>query len=724
MKKSKLSFKFLALCIIANFVLFCNSNAQTDIRKPLTIKLDSGKEITCYREYQSGKKLSNTFVYLITSSMFKLGKKSNGELNFSLIQVTSNGENDAECPDYNETVFQAGISFGLSNNEYEELEEKIKKQIPDAILKGQLPIRRAMKKEQPLPAIPGDENDLKKVDGLTAYESPVEVFATLLNDGGNKILINNASYPPVSVGDNLIINGTLDAANGVLLHKAMTSGNSLISVLLNYEYTMMAPILNARMVFDWYRLGNSSSKFEEEYNKWIKTKPKFGFGIKLNLKPFRGLRGLFGGSSASLSSEERVGYSKKEIQALGEFLREKEIIKLEYVEYGFEEGSLDKERIDAIQEKIFEHIWASFIAANTTKKPPFEKAEIDEKATKEPKPVENVFYFKHTVQQKEKNEQIIHKEQFFNITLPVTFPLTMDYTIAIKPAAEFDTNTGTTPILVEADLCRNCLQLVNICDPAFERREVKITFDNYLHDLMKSGYINAITLQIKRGQNFHDEIVLTPSDMLNFNNYSFKYARNGEPNLEKYLTYDYKGVISFSNVTGFDDVFLNSRKNEWVTSNTSNLLVEVPVDYQFKIYNGKQITLNGNKKLLRDNEIASVSLLLADTLLGKRQVHNFTYRTNNNNTEDDQDQNDQIITVAETSASGYEYMLVYQTFSGKKFNSDLMLGYWDDVININSEIPKNALNQDFTVKASEDLPDLTDIARILLEEIIKKTRKR
>jgi len=175
----------------------------------------------------------------------------------------------------------------------------------------------------------------------------------------------------------------------------------------------------------------------------------------------------------------------------------------------------------------------------------------------------------------------------------------------------FDYNLGHVK-----KLCNPCFREINADDPLMKQREVNATLGGItLQDFAHVNFVNIIMhKKHEQGAETVDEIKIDKSEFNKTGNF-FKmlYGWKEDSNRDKWLSYDYKTLWSFSGD--------HTVESEWINTKFGSIALEPPVIK-------KPVYIEIDEDFTIDENIRAIEVKLFSKLGEKQQISSINFKTN------------------------------------------------------------------------------------------------
>jgi len=374
------------------------------------------------------------------------------------------------------------MEWGLTLEQETELRTKLEDEYNGAELMGAVKL------------LPEDESGSFQI--VSATMSDQEMTPSLVTSG----------KAPLIPGGKVASAARLNEHGAQLLATTLDETASIadVSIVLNFNYSTQCPAARGRIIYDWSKYEEHYDSLEANYERKVSGRRKTKFlGI-------------------TLWSSPTYQYSYDEMREQYDFLRENEIVTIEFDEF------VADERVAAIREAFFQYFLNQFSEPVRDEVPP---PVSDQEKEKTP----NIRYgTKYTYKQTFLQRSFKKKRQVVEL----------NYRMAIKWPFQLVGNLASWYDGVRDN--ERCVASVNLNDPFYQHRDIRFILDLDAEDMF-GDIVNYVTVNVKKKRNPPDR---NYENHLTFNrdtvasggiSQALTYARGSDTNAD---VYEYKSQWS------------------------------------------------------------------------------------------------------------------------------------------------------------------------------------
>lgn len=414
------------------------------------VVLDDGTPVVLYAQAGSSPGRATSNYYYLPANL-RLAQRPDGTPEFLFLKFTT--EERAEQGGVQGALLHFLMTWGLTQDQQEELEMKLKQKNKRAQLKGAVPLQ------------PDDEGGSFRIVSAT------------LSDGELAPSVVNSGRAPLLPGGKAAAASRLTGDGAQLMAATFEETSSIadLSLALNYTFTTLAPAARGYILIDWEKIHNSGETIEAEYKKWQsgkKTKEVKVLGI-----------------SVWKSSKPTYSRSYEEMHREWEFMREKQYIRVHF------DQLQDGEATQKIQDAFFQ-FFLNMVTETTTPEDGVPPPPSDEEKEKMP----NIKYG-NSYKYKKSFFQSSYQKKTQKLVLSARTTLRWPVQLVGNLASWYD-GVRDNP---------KCVAAINLNDPFFSHRDIRFVLDLEAEEIFGEA-VNYVTVQVRKerseGRPFEDHITI------------------------------------------------------------------------------------------------------------------------------------------------------------------------------------------------------------------------
>lgn len=667
----------------------------------IEVVLDNGMNITLF------KSMNGKYYYLPPARSIRLGKKEDKETPEFLFLKFTTEERESQGG-MQGALLHFLLEWGLTPAELAELTAKLKE-------KARRSFTERLTSTGPVVAGPVD---LKSTTG----ESFRIVSATVQDKKLTSSLITSGSAP-IMPGGKAAVAARLDKYGAQLLDATFKTTSSItdLSVVLDYDYTVLVEAVNAKieydleishrqgddMAYDFIRkeLDNEPSQvYETAIAHYEGLKKKYtddtGCGVDGMREVLLGLQAVDRAMSYEKGQHE-WGFSEAMMRRVYDHFESEERIKVDYIET----GEVDDDRLDVLRDAFFNYFLKSFTEpvypeSNILTDLQRDDVEIADEMIKNAH--QGGYKFKSCTQM-ESSRSLKRTIKFDKIIMPVT----RRHQMVSNLASTYD-QVKHNP---------SCVGAINLNDKFYQHRDINLILDVEAMDIFEEE-INYVTVNVRKrrnqGNDFSDAVTISPTAMAERGRLAtLTYARGEDTNPD---VYEYKAQWSLRGGN------LYPRNPGWQRGDWQAVTLAPPIK-------PRTIEFEADLEDLRENGIRRASLQLRYQKYG-REFETIIPITVSRN----EPLAEQTIYV-DRDRTGYAYRIILTHEEHGKMATDwqakitddyvfaTLPEHWDDDRFINKLIqaarefaPKSDQNAEITSSAERILDKVLKAAEIIFEK--------
>ena len=405
------------------------------------IKLQDGTTVRCFPGATNDpEKPSKNYYYLPTNP--HVSKDQDGLPKFSMIRFVSDKTKEAGGAEG--AVLHFLVEYGLSQEQMQETDKLLKKQVKGAILKGAVPLE------------------------VGAEGNSFNVISAILGDKEFAPTLITSGKAPVMEGQQVAVAARLDAYGATLLAEGFKQPTSQVSVAFDLKYVVKLPAYDVKVTIDYDKYNEIESEYTHERQKKTKSSKYW------NPKWYNLL---------NIGTHKTTTLTEKE-QTLGiDFLQESGVVTFEYIQHV---PDSDKEIVESGLHKI---VLESFFDMQKRLGEPTDEEltsddETEDKEATAARRKEAAKYnnYSYTVFQRKEIKR--KSKQVLNLKKSIARYET--YTMTGNVGAWYNDFKDNPKLVSE----------VNLDDPFFQRREMRFIIDNEAYDIF-NNMVNYATIQVR-----------------------------------------------------------------------------------------------------------------------------------------------------------------------------------------------------------------------------------
>ena len=430
----------MCLCLF----LLAGVHAQVlDSQNKVDVILDDGTQVTMYGK---NKTRSNNFTseYMYLPTNLHLSSRPDGTPEFLFLKYTTE---DADGPQG--ALMHFLMEWGLTPEQEKQAQGKLRQKVEQLKANSGSPYKKVIN-----PVLVGAA-DVTVEDGKS-----FRIISSVLTDAGMSQVVASGNASPLP-GSRIAVAAKLDKIGAQLLAATFEESRSItdISLELSFDYTVMSPAVDGKIIIDWSKVEKSFESIDAKYTK------KGGY------LPFW-----------------RTSRTYDEIQTMYNSLIESKAVILEIDNNTFDDASADK---------IVEGFMNVFMQALTdvdSESPPAPPSEAEKEATPNIKHGR-----KYTFNQSKTEKRVKKGREVYNLkygkAMSKFFPLTG--------------NMGSWYDGVRDN--PSCISSVNLNDPFFQHRDINLILDIEAEEMFGKE-VNYVTVNVKKkrsqGNDFEDHVTI------------------------------------------------------------------------------------------------------------------------------------------------------------------------------------------------------------------------
>lgn len=558
-------------------------NAQSlSYEDRIEVVLDDGTNVNLYKS-----STGNKWYYLPPPSILHLAEKADGTPQFLFLKYTQEKRGAAQG-----ALMHFLFDWGFSKEQMANLKQKV------LDMKG------------------------GRVEGPVDLKSPGKesfkiVSAVLGKDSKLASNFQTSGTAPPLPGSKAAVATLLDATGAQLLDATFQKSRSIsdVSIVLNYEYTVLVEAANGTLKYDWDLLQNQSEGLAIDYIKEeLDNRPeKWDAAIKWYEKRKNQLNSdcdmtssldniliatqaidvAIGNTSGAgdTGTPWEYGASESVMRKIYDYLEENKVITLEF------ETKYNDDRLQTVTDAFFEYFLNGF---TDDELPDF----IDSERTKVEDPVNPVkdslvggYSFKacNEMTSERKSSKEINFKKYI-------LPVTRSYQMVFNLADAYDKVRDN----------EKCVSEVNLNDPFFQHRDINFILDVEAEEIFQKE-INYVTVNVRKkrssGDDFEDELTISRKNLGDLAQLTYARGQDKSPSV-----YEYKTQWSLRGGNIFPE---NPRyvKGDWQGVTLAAPVAPLPIEFEADL------------EELKAKDIANVTLQLRYQKFGKECEKNVRIRT-------------------------------------------------------------------------------------------------
>lgn len=439
----------------------------------------------------------------------RLARRADKTPEFLLLKYTT--ESRAEKGGVQGGLLHFLTEWGLEPQQEEELRGKLKKEHGNAELMGAVPV---------MP------------DGDTGS---FQIISATLTDKSFAPSVIASGKAPLVPGGKAAAAARLTAEGAQLLDATLSKSRSIadVTLQLSYAYETLVPAARGRITFDWSKLEKQQESLDAEYKrKQTGTRKTSLLGI-------------------TVSSSPTYSYSYDEMKQQYDFLVDKKIITMQWDE------TIKDDRLNKIRDAFFQYF------VNAMAQPAQPEGGTPPPPSKEEKEKHpnirygNSYRFKQTSIKSAYSRKTTSFEFNGRLTISRPHPLTGNI-------GEWYDGVRDNP---------KCVASVNLNDPFFQHRDIKVVVDLVGKDVFES-MVNYVTINVRKkrssGRPFEDHATID-ADYLKTKGVAvnFTYARGEDTDAD---VYEYQSQWSLRGG------YLFPADPPWVKGNWEGVTLKSPIE--------------------------------------------------------------------------------------------------------------------------------------------------
>jgi hypothetical protein len=405
----------------------------------------------------------------------RLSKRADGTPEFLFMKFTT--ERGADRGGVSGAVLHFLMEWGLTPEQTQEAEAKLKERVPGATLAGAVPLE-----------------DSGEAGG--SYQ----IISATLSDRTLAPSIVTSGKAPLLPGGKIAAASRLSAEGAQLLAGTLEKSKSIsdVSIALNFQYQTLLPAAKGVATMDWRKLSDEWSSLSAEYARRKTGRQSSCF--------------LF-----ICSSSDTFSYSYDEVREQYRFLEEKQVVTVKFDE------TYSDERVAKIRDAFFQF----FLNAMTdpSKGDPGSAAPPPSDKEKEQTPdirTGNSYHFR----QENRKRMEERRSQVFRL----------DYRLAVKWPVQVVGNLKSWYDAVRDN--PRCVSAVNLNDPFFQHRDINFILDLDAKEMFDET-VNYVTANVRKtrssGFPFEDRVTIDSKYFKEKGlNATVTYARGEDTNPDAY----------------------------------------------------------------------------------------------------------------------------------------------------------------------------------------------
>lgn len=369
------------------------------------------------------------------------------------------------------------VEWGLTPQQEQELQAKLKAQVPNSVLRGAVPME------------PEGE------------AGGFQIISATLSDRGLAPSVLDSGKAPLVVGGKVAVASRLSANGAQLLAASFEKARSItdVSLAINLAYTTLSPAAKGSITFNWSKLEAERDKLKIDYKKEYARTDESSDCLFI----------------FCFSDEETQHYySNDEMREQFRFLEEKQIVHLEWLE------TRNDEKLNKIREAFFDY----FVQSMTNPVEQAPPAPAEERSGPKPPEIRNAASY--TYNRESVSASLKRKISFFDLSvrLPVRHPL------------QVVGNLGSWYRAVQDN--PKCVATVNLNDPFYQYRDIHFILDLDAKEMFEEA-VNYVTVNVRKrrasGNPFEDHLTIDGKYLKEKGiNASVTYARGDDKNPDVY----------------------------------------------------------------------------------------------------------------------------------------------------------------------------------------------
>lgn len=440
-----------ALGLVLTLILVPAANAVVlDDESRTEVVLEDGTNIILYARAGSSPGRTSKDYYALPTGL-RLSQKPDGSYKFLFLKFTT--DEREEEGGISGALLHFLTTWGLSPEQHDEVEAKLRKERPGAVFKGAVPLE------------PDDQGGSYRI-----------ISATLSDETMTPSVVNSGRAPLVP-GGQAATAARLNADGAQLLAATFEKTSSItdLSINLNYTFTTLVPAARGYILVDWSKVERESETLEAEYKKWQSGK---------KTKEVKVL-----GLSVYKSSKPTYSYSYDEMRREYEFLREKQVIQVHF------DQLRDGEATQKIQDAFFQ-FFLNMVAETGTPEDGVPPPPSDQEKEKMP----NIRY----------GNSYKYKQSFVRqVNERKTQKLVLSARTTVRWPVSMTENLTTWVEDLRAH--KKYMASVNLADPFFQHRDIRFILDLEAKEIFDER-INYVTVNVRKkrssGPTFEDHITI------------------------------------------------------------------------------------------------------------------------------------------------------------------------------------------------------------------------
>ena len=575
MKRRSIS-KALA-AILFSLVAAAGFAQELDSENRLSVALNDGTQVVLYgKAGKSANTRTNEYYYLPAN--LRLSKNASGEPEFVFLKYVTDAREDAGG--VSGALMHFLMEWGLTNEQSKELSEKIKQLNPLAKVLGPASVE-------------------------TNGDRSFEVKSATLSSPGQTLITSGSA--PVMPGGKVVTAAKMDKHSAQLLVNTFDKATSDVSLVLRFNYKVIAPAARGTIKIYWKKL----------YEKYQKDSAKFKSNEQTD---------SFLWWSSTTASERSYSEVRNETEKL---------INNRYIEFDYVESATDNEKTKAIREG-FMNLFLQLIG------------DLNQSAdSKPPTPAEA----NDMPDVKTGTSYTFNREKFMRKVESGTQIVDLNYRMAVVRPIDLTQNLNSWYRNLKDN--PRCVASVNLNDPFFARRDMNFVLDERAKDMFEDKEINYVTVNVRKrrssGNDFTDRITIDKKFLTDKGlRAALTYARGDDKNTDEF---EYQSQWSFAG--GFVYPKTPSwEKGSWETNPLAAPLEYHKMEFQTdieKLKEAKIVRAALQIRYKKFNEEREVTIPISATATEGLVSKNI---------------------YADRDLDGYVYRLIYYTSEGERLATD------------------------------------------------------
>jgi hypothetical protein len=547
------------LCSFALLVCVANPAHAVvlDSESRVLVELSDGTLVTLFAKSAGFSGVTNEY-YFLPFNLHVTQRKSDGAPEFLFVEYLTDKNEDQGG--LSGALMHFLVSWGPSDGQLAELGSKLGQTVPGAKLMGSVPLN------------------------VDSESGSFSIVSAIMQDGQLTRSQVTSGKAPALAGGKAAAAASL-GPEGAQLMKAAFTGDSAIadmSIVFDYTYLLKVPGAKGKITIDWERIETERSSLEAEYEK---TKKRYSGG--------------FWGSSYT---ETTRTYS--ELRSEYEFMREKELIKVEFE--SFQDGKVTQQ----VEDAFFQYF--ANLATESTQPEDIPPAPVNADENEQNPDIQRGKSYSY--RESFSRRSVERKSQ--TITLSANMSIRYPVQVVGNLKSWYDTVASEHPMAEnDGDEMSCCLQRVYLNDPFFNRSQINLILDTDAHEIFDE-MINYVGVTVRKqrsgGHDFEQSVTIDKKYL----------AENGATAMLTYAGGDEadKGSYDYKLQWGFRGGQKWPTDPDWVSSDLPDVLLAPPI-------RARTIEAEADIDQLRANDITRTTVQVHYPRLGKELEQNIQIST-------------------------------------------------------------------------------------------------